>query len=63
MSSLEFHQEIQEHAEQHDGDYDQPTDMLSERKRYATGNYKDDDEGVREETEKTEQRSEARLPD
>ena len=44
VSGLEFHQEIQEHAEQNDRDDDQPADVLSERKRYAAGNDQNDDQ-------------------
>src|ERR1019366_417374 len=63
VSRLEFHQEIQEYAEQNDRKDDQPADVLSECKRYAAGNDKDYDERISEETEKTEQCSEARLMD
>ena len=63
VSCLEFHQEIQEHAEQYDCDDDQPADVLSECKRYAAGNDQDDHERISEETEKTEQSSETGLPD
>src|ERR1019366_5151366 len=60
---LEFHQEIQEYAEQNDRKDDQPADVLSECQRYAAGNDKNDDERITEETKKTEQRSEAGLVD
>jgi len=51
VSSLEFHQEIQKHAEQYDSDDDQPTHVLSQFKRYAAGDHKNDDEGISEATE------------
>src|SRR5664279_2777434 len=63
VPGLEFHQEIQDYAEQYDGKDDQPADVFSERKRYAAGNDKDDDKRITEETKKTEQCSEARLMD
>src|SRR5664280_3664024 len=63
VPGLEFHQEIQEYAEQNDRKDDQPADVLPECKRYAAGNDKDDDERITEETKKTEQCSEARLMD
>ena len=63
MPGLEFHQEIQDYAEQYDREDDQAADVLSERKRYTAGNDKDDDERVTEETKETEQCSEARLMD
>src|SRR5664280_2586691 len=63
VPGLEFHQEIQDYAEQYDREDDQPADVLSERKRYAAGNNKDDDERITEETKETEQCSEARLVD
>jgi hypothetical protein len=46
MSSLEFHQEIQQHAADSDGDDDQPSDALTECERCAAGNDKDDDERI-----------------
>ena len=58
----EFHQEVQQHAERYDSDDDQAADMLSECERYAAGDDKNDDEGISEEAQKTDQRSEARLP-
>src|ERR1019366_4177357 len=63
VSGLEFHQEIQQYAEKYDCKDDQPADVLSECKRYAAGNDKNDDERITEETKKAEQRSEARLMD
>lgn len=61
MSLLEFHQEIKDHAEQHDGDDDEPDDVLSECKKYALATARM--MGIREENEKTESRSEAKFPD
>ena len=61
MPSLEFHEEIQQYAEQNDGDDDRPAHRVTQSERYAAGNKKDDDKGIGEETENTEQRSEARL--
>ena len=63
MPGLEFHQEIQDYAEQYDRKDDQPADVLSERKGYAAGNDKNDNERIAEETKKTKQGSEARLTD
>src|SRR5450631_860158 len=63
MPGLEFHQEIQDYAEQYDRKDDQPADVLSERERYAAGHDKDDDKRITEETKETEQYSEARLVD
>src|SRR5271166_5107225 len=63
VPGLELHEEIQDYAEQYDRKDDQPADVLSQRKRYAAGNDKDNDERITEKTEETKQRSEARLVD
>ena len=63
VPGLEFHQEIQDYAEQYDRKDNQPADVLSECKRYATGDDKDDNERITEETKETEQCSESRLMD
>src|ERR1017187_2378801 len=63
VPGLEFHEEIQDYAEQDNREDDQPADVLSERKRHAAGNDEDDDKRITEETEETKQCSEARLVD
>ena len=63
VPGLEFHQEIQDYAEQYDRKDDQPADVLSERKGYAAGNDKNDDERITEETKETKHGSEARFVD
>ena len=46
MPSLELHEEVQQHAEQNDGDDDQSTDWVSQHERYGAGNEKNDDQGI-----------------
>ena len=60
--SLKLHEEVQQHAEQDHRDDDQSADGVAQRERYAAGHEKDDDQGIGQETEEAEQRSEARLP-
>src|ERR1019366_1698256 len=46
MSSLELHEEVQQHTEQDDGDDDQSTDSVTQRQRCTAGNKKDDDQWI-----------------
>jgi len=54
MSSLEFHEEVEQYAEQNDGDDDRPAHRVTQSDGYAAGNKKNDDEGIGKETENIE---------
>ena len=61
MSSLELHEEVQEHAEHDHRDDDQSADRVAERERNGAGHQQDDDEGIGQEAKKTDQPGKARL--
>ena len=44
MPGLELHEEIQQHAEQNDGDDDHSTDPVAQHQRYGAGDEKYDDQ-------------------
>ncbi len=48
MPGLESHEEIQQDAEQNDGDDEPPANMITQSERYAAGNKKYEDKGIGE---------------
>jgi hypothetical protein len=62
MSSLKLHVEVHDHAEQDYGDDDRAADPITQHNRDGAGYQEDDDKGIGKKAQKTDQRSEARLP-
>jgi len=58
---LEFHEKVQQNAEEDYGDDDESANLVPQSQGYAAGDEKDDNEGIGKEAKEGEQACEARL--